>query len=61
MNRNRMPVARLWLMVATILTFAALCPQQAQAQVPGYSIYLPVPAYALWIGRNPHRTTAHLR
>jgi hypothetical protein len=29
-----MPVARLWLMVATILTFAALCPQQAQAQVP---------------------------
>lgn len=34
MNGNRMPVARLWLMVATILTFAALCPQQAQAQVP---------------------------
>lgn len=34
MNRNRMPVARLWLMVATILTFAALCLQQAQAQVP---------------------------
>ncbi len=34
MNRNRMPVARLWLTVAAILTFAALCPQQAQAQVP---------------------------
>lgn len=34
MNRNRMPVARLWLTVAAILTIAALCPQQAQAQVP---------------------------
>ncbi|MBN1142581.1 MAG: transporter [Deltaproteobacteria bacterium] len=34
MNRNRMAVARLWLTVAAILTFAALCPQQALAQVP---------------------------
>lgn len=34
MDRNRMPEARLWLTVAAILTFAALCPQQAQAQVP---------------------------
>ena len=34
MNRNRMPVARLWLTVAAILTIAALCPQQALAQVP---------------------------
>jgi len=34
MNRNRMPVARLWLTVATILTFAVLCPQRAQAQLP---------------------------
>lgn len=34
MSINRMPVARLWLTVAAILTIAALCPQQALAQVP---------------------------
>ena len=42
MNRNRMPVARLWLTVATILTFAALCPPQVQAQVPARFYHKPL-------------------